>query len=637
MATSETAPGAGAGAGPAGPAAQLTAEWALWGKEETDLSYRIIACSAGDLNAADFAAAVRRYSSGLPDTLPQYLVFWVPGTDGEPEYVGIAVHEHAAFSRRDRRDRFDASGREIVFTRLFCVRYADLAEHGVTFTELAAAAREQPLPPEDEIGPVTLQVGRERLAQPDEPGEPPAAGGRRELAEVVAALLLTTTPVCILGAGSVTPEQRLAFIDQVLSLLPYGLRSTLSASTWASSTARDLKLRLYFPTARPGSQVQAYHVRWDHRGTGGLPVPESLAARAYLDWLRRTGSRSRFLLVGLTAPLRFIPVHIETMVASLPEDLTITDTVEDLAASLGEGDTSAVTAELTRLEQQARHPVSAADRDTLRSQVLRLGLLGNHPELKPGLKERLYHAVIPLAFPLPLTYAAYCEIESVTGGPPRAALRSVLMRLRFASCVPWLLVAKAEPRFSDGELMTILAKQGQPATGPLDEFEHDLAVIHQVHRAAVYDFAVQHLRVHGDDPRAYLTRRGYLTSTLAAAFPDDAEAQRVRLEDTLLFVYGPELSRGQIRELLSAPGLRITPALESAVARLASVAKADRHRAERFVAEQADDARTRQAAAARRDSESDDDPRPGRVGLRRLFSRRVVEAAADHPSEVPGP
>ena len=634
MATAEMAPGHSDD--PPGQAARLTAEWALWGKQETDRTYRILACSAGDLNAADFEAAVRRYSSGMPDTLPQYLVFWVPGADGGPEYVGIAVHEHAAYSRRDPRSRFDASGREIVFTRLFCVRYADLAEHGVTFTELVAAAAEHQLPPEDEIGPVTLLVGLGQSEQPDEPAQPPLApGGRRDLAATVAALLLTSSPVCILGAGGVTPEQRLAFIDQVLSLLPYGLRSTLSASTWASSTARDLKLRLYFATARPGSQARAHHVRWDQRDAAGLPAPESLAARTYLGWLRQTGSRARFLLIGQTAPLRFIPVDIETMVASLPDDLTVTDTLEDLAASLAEGDTGAVTAELIRLERHAGSPVSAADRDTLRHQVIRRGLLGNHPELKPSVKERLYRTVLPLAFPLPLTYGGYCEIEDMTGGPPSGTLRSVLMGLRFASFVPWLLVAKAEPRFSDGELMTALAKEGQPAAGLIEHFERDLELIRPRHRAAVYDFALQHLRDHGDDPRAYLTRRGYLTSTLAAAFPDDEEAQRVRLEDTLLFVYGPELSRGQIRELLGAPGLNITPALESALARLASLAKADRNKAERFVAEQADDVRARQAAGAGRAGERDDDSRPAR-GLRRLFARRVAEDADDdQPTRAP--
>ena len=57
--------------------------------------------------------------------------------------------------------------------------------------------------------------------------------------------------MCVLGGESVTPEVRLRFIDQVMSLLAYGQRATFSGSTWASPTAQELKLRLLLHE-RPG-------------------------------------------------------------------------------------------------------------------------------------------------------------------------------------------------------------------------------------------------------------------------------------------------------------------------------------------------------------------------------------------------
>ena len=116
----------------------LTAEWALWGKEGNESDYRVLACSAGTLTPFDFAYFVRRYAPGTADRLPQYTVGWIPAEDGAPEFVVVAIHEHAPYrpARPGSRSRYDALGREIVFIRLFCGRYADLAEHGVSYAEL---------------------------------------------------------------------------------------------------------------------------------------------------------------------------------------------------------------------------------------------------------------------------------------------------------------------------------------------------------------------------------------------------------------------------------------------------------------------------------------------------------------------
>jgi hypothetical protein len=264
---------------------ELLAEWALWGKHGADATYHVLACSAGSLTAKDFAKVVERYAHGTADRLPQYTIFWVPGPADAAEFAGIAIHEHARYARQDVRSRYDASGHEIVFIRLFCVRYADLAEHGTTFTDLLTAVQDQELAPQSTTGPVRLRLTSEQASQP-------ASGSAPGLAETVAALLLTSSPVCVLGADEVAAPERLAFIDEVMSLLPYGLRATLSASTWASSTAQHLKLRLFFTSVRRGGGG-TNHVRWGQPGQGGLPASGSRAARIYLAWLRRTGTRAR--------------------------------------------------------------------------------------------------------------------------------------------------------------------------------------------------------------------------------------------------------------------------------------------------------------------------------------------------------
>ena len=295
-----------------GQAIELTAQWALWGADAADSTYRVLASSAGDLTAWDFEDIVGRYAVGTPDRLPQYTVFWVPDGKGSPCFVGITFHEYASFASRDDRSRYDAADREITYSRLFCVRYADLAEHGVTLTDLLSAAERQLLPT-DKGGPVTLRITQEPvLWSPPRPAAVPP-----DLAEVVAALLLTSRPICVLGADEMPAVDRLTFVDRVLSLLPYGLRATMSAATWASPTARDLKLRLFFASARRDDSTGTHHVQWGQRGWGTETPPDSDVVRQYLAWLRNAGARATQLLEEETAPTRFSEADLHPLFSRL--------------------------------------------------------------------------------------------------------------------------------------------------------------------------------------------------------------------------------------------------------------------------------------------------------------------------------
>jgi hypothetical protein len=607
----------------------LTAEWALWGKRATETGYSVLECSAGSLTSQDFEDNIRRYAPGTADRLPQYTVSWVPRA-GAPEFIAMAIHEHAPYGqpRPGGPDRYDAFRSGIVVVRLFCVHYADLAEHRVSYAQLLDAVQQQELPRRGAVasasagppGPVTIHFPQ-RPAKPLPAGTAGSAGPAEDLAEAVAALLLTNAPVCVVGAYEVSAADRIAFVDSVLSLLPYGLRATLSVSTWASSTAQDLKLRLFFASAPRDDGGRTRHVWWRPPDPGGFPEPEG-AARLYLDWLHRTGVRARSLLASQTAPLRFTSAEIRRMVAALPGEPAATDSLKDLAARLAAGDIRVASAEVQRLQRKLSGPVDTADRDGYRRQVTALGLLKDHPGLDDNVKASVYEVLLRLVFDTPLSYASYCQIEDAIGGPPRGVLRSVVLGLNFVTFLPWLLAVKAEPGFTDDQLEEALAEQDAPAAAPLTALQQHVEDMRPAHRPIIYDFAMWYLRTHAEDPRTELIRRGYVADILEAVFPGDRRAQGARLEDTLRFVYGRSLGRSQIRELFAGQELHPTATLEAAVRRLAS------SRDEQFISEQAALARLRNAGYA-------NDVRNLRRGSRRRSLRHAPDSGSRHAASPP--
>jgi hypothetical protein len=557
-------PAADPGAGPA-----VTAHWALWGKQASETAYQVLRCSDGVFSRDDFGEVITRYASGVKDRLPQYTVCWIPGAQGRPAYLGVAIHELADPdpARSGGRSRI-VGGREVEYARLFCVPYPEMAELGVSYPNLAASVMEYQLPA-GESAPI-------RVALRADAGRPHVAAKFRDLAEKVAALLLTTRPVCLLGAEGTTAEDRLRFIELVMSLLPYGLRSRLSASTWASSTAQELKLRLYFANA-PRDDDKTSHVAWDDSEPPKLSG-EHEAIRLYLGWLRRTGPNAALALAGETTPMRFTPEDVRLLVDHLPRDRSVTETLDDLADSLRKQDRTNVGAGVERL---TRHLVSqddrslAAGREACRGLILRRSMLRDRPALDPAIKARLYQVLLQLAFDTPLTYASYCKIEQAVGGPPPGTLRAVMLQLQFSSFIPLLLTAKAEPAFHSQELVTALVHSGIAAAAPIDEVARLTDKIRPEHRAAVYDFAAYYLR-RAQDPWYELKERGYLAETLEALFPADVRQQQSRLAETLRFMYGGPLSAGQISDLFSDSRLLPTVALEQAVRSMSASPRADR-------------------------------------------------------------
>jgi hypothetical protein len=271
--------------------APLSVEWALWGKEPQSRDYGLLECSSGSIGAGSFTEAITRYSPGNLDRLPQVTVSWLRPHEGQ-RYLALSIHDEGP-------GRHDPGGRKIVFIRYFCAPYHQIAEQAGSYQSMFAA-----------FAPCRLDAGQHDVV-PAVPLRPALDGPVSPLAYQVAGLLLTCRPVCILQADLVPLDKRLRFLDAVMSLLPYGLRSELSASTWASSTAKH-KLRLFFAGAERGGEE--YAVVWDQPDLGRTGRRH---IDRYLAWLADAPADARALLASLPAPVKFHEHEIDEVISGL--------------------------------------------------------------------------------------------------------------------------------------------------------------------------------------------------------------------------------------------------------------------------------------------------------------------------------
>jgi len=572
-----TRPDIVAGGAAPGTRSALFAEWALWGKDAHETGYHVLRCSKGPLRALDFAETITRYSPGELDGFPQYTVSWIPDANHEPEYIALGVHEVAlAGPEADGRSRRDAVGREIVFVRLFCVRYADLvryaeqAEHMVGYLSLVQAVDQIQLPPA-EVGPVAL-------ALPAVPAPIVSRGPVRRLAEQVATLLLTGRQVCILGADDVPVADRLRFIDTVMALLPYGMRAAMSAATWAGSTSQELKLRLFFlGTARVVGRLadgrpraEDFLVEWGH--PEDIHVTED-PALLYQDWLKDVKSLAPALLAEQVSPARFGAADIRRMVGNLPRDKDIATTLDELGASLQIADQPAIRRAIKRLrrylagEDAPAKPVD--DQLDYQRRIRRARLLVDDERLSAALKADLYDVLLPVAFGPALTYAGYCAVEECAGIPLHTSLRSALARFAAADWLAYFLVHASRPGSRGDTLLAGLRAQGTHASEPLDLVMKGVAVqaLQPRHGPIVLDCALKYLRERGEDPGQSLASRGYLVSVCEYVYPEAWEAQVRQLMRVLDIAFDGRLTRSDIDRVFDQSGYRPTAALEQAVVR----------------------------------------------------------------------
>jgi hypothetical protein len=277
--------------------ADLTAQWALFGKRRRDTEdYRVLETSRDQLAPSAYEQLIRRHLPGTPphdagdqrrpDALP-----WVWFGPAEEASLGLAVLDLG------KPEDKDFVGRRTDPTRYFRLDWSKLADVRPSYADLARALRpvELPAPNGEPVRFAVEPVDRQALADTVE-----RLGFDR--VAVITALLLEG-PVALISSERLTVEERLAFLDAIAALLPYGLRADLAASTWADPTAR---LRLNFGSRARQDQRS---VEWGLTGVPAGPAGDPVAV-AYLRLLHvlkqrhHTGLLVEFLATE-ASPLRF--------------------------------------------------------------------------------------------------------------------------------------------------------------------------------------------------------------------------------------------------------------------------------------------------------------------------------------------
>lgn len=258
---------------------KVTVEWALHGKEPEDAEgYRVLGQSDGVISRGLFESALARFSPGMLEKLPQVTMSWLSLGQSDGRYVALAIHEKAD-------GKMDRLGRGVILTRYFCMPFASFPDARVSYEAMYEAVRGIALPTDNGL-PVPIDMAI--------PGPSAYSAGEQE--SWVAELLLTRKPVCILGAREVSILDRLRFIDAVTSMLPFGMRSQMSASTWTSTTAMH-KFRLYFSDAPRHEPVLDHS---DHTVSWGRPAAPAdhlgLTAEPAGDIAENPDEAPRFLL-----------------------------------------------------------------------------------------------------------------------------------------------------------------------------------------------------------------------------------------------------------------------------------------------------------------------------------------------------
>ncbi|WP_436775065.1 hypothetical protein [Yinghuangia sp. YIM S09857] len=310
----------------------LDAHWAYWSKESGDeQDYRVLACSTGE--PGQFTAAVQAENPGTPRTeesgRPESLPWVVFGGHDESEgaFCNLAV--------MDWTERADWTNRRITATTWVTVPYSELSSRGAEYGDLYAA-----------VLSASMQDGRPlTLNLPDEParysgragsgvqggaGAPGSSAPLLYWAAGVAALLLEGR-VVVTGASGTDTVDRIAAIDAVCRMLPYGYRAGFSASTWAPVPEQAWQ-RLCFGEYSGEGLVR---VAWGSR----VPRPTGPVARRYLDLLTGhldAGEADRVLL-WLRRNARSRPFSEPNRALEVLEALTLAEMVLAEVRS-GQGD-----------------------------------------------------------------------------------------------------------------------------------------------------------------------------------------------------------------------------------------------------------------------------------------------------------
>jgi hypothetical protein len=572
----------------------LSVQWALYGQTPGDTqASRVLSWSAGDISKDNFADAIGRFSTGTLEMLPQVTVNWMVlkyrAEPGQPERAPVT---YLALAINDEADERDATRRKITLTRYFAVPYAEMSARAISYHAVYDAVRLFAVP--GVTGPAILLP-----VQATPPPSPPAGG----LASRVAALLLTGKPVCVLGGRGLPVDERLRFLDTVIALLPYGIRTKLTAATWASSTTPH-HFRLFFSDApRAGNMSDDHVVHWGHPERAQVPA-DCPGARDYLGWLDEAVSQPMAELATMDGEYGFADWQVARMLETLgirdpgateavPGERDRSDARPALPRLLGRRARSGKGAErillgindvvaarnhtglrtdLTALSVIAGRPGGGTDPAAYRDIVVRCQLF--RPDLAQALGKlagSFYTSVLRLAFGLPLSYEGYCQLEGglapgSEGAPPTfpRPLLEAVERGGFADPVVAIVVLSqlggqslgSWLRFGQVDLRELTGRLAVPALRP----SHARQVCE-----AIREYLVMHQGPDREDFAAILLDRQFLAPALLRHLPGEPAYQARLLTVLLSACYGKRISKKAAANILGEIVVPPTPALLKAV------------------------------------------------------------------------
>lgn len=386
----------------------VNAQWALYGQSPGTDGQRVLACSTGDLSAANFTDAIGRFQLGHLDNLPQVSVSYLtPAGQPDGSYVALTIHRKTD-------------------TRYFCVPYRLLAAEAVTYHAMYQAVRGIRLPA-DSRRPLRVEISQGPYGPTLDP-----------LAMRVAALLLTGTPVCVLNAEDTTVDNRLAFTDWVMALLPHGFRARMAAATWTRATFRDHKFRLYFSAAPRQDDHVVHWGQPDH-----VVLPDDGPVHDYLERLENTSSQLAQLRTPAetSADLKFdrnaaaralelisAPQAAARSTAAFSRSHDSLSAVEliDLVGREGYGHPqdfrTVCDALVRRLTESPRHYRPHDARGALRKHGFLAGVLQANESADEEYQVRTLHEFVLAAYPAGLGGPAILRILTGAGSTPTPAL-----------------------------------------------------------------------------------------------------------------------------------------------------------------------------------------------------------------------
>jgi hypothetical protein len=549
----------------------VSAEWALQGKEEQDPGYRLLACSDGPLNGENFDQALGRYSPGTLQYLPQVTVSWLQGKTRDDDaagmvrnYVGLAIHQ------RPDRDIVDFGGRQFVQTSYFCVPFTEMAVGTTSYFALYDAFRQHKLPPpEGKVIQANLRTDQ-RVAQPS------------SLTLATAAWLLTDRTICVLGADQEDFTTRLRFIDDVMTLLPYGMRSRLSASTWTASTYRAHKFRLFFSNAdRAADDVV---LLWDEQYEPGTGIDD---VDRYMRWLEENTLGRQVQLADRRVQSGFSPAEVTALLQDLglrpppPKPQVRRPSVEELLErchhKFEHGD-GAIGEILRHLRFHADNFTAEVDRQRYMHLIMTYRLLRRNAPLGKSTRPQFYDVVLRLAVPPRLSYKLYCELEDHINKIndshllllPEDLARSVFNVTGGNEMIVLLLLLSA---ISDSQVPSWL-RQRHPPMADIAEVVANSA-IRPYHGQIAFLTAKRNLRLELEsslpDRNALISAlqpHGFLARSLQRLYPGKVDWQRDELTEVLTSIYVDGVDGEAIAEILQYAGQPPTPALFAAVLHL---------------------------------------------------------------------